>query len=62
MGLNALDLLVIVAYLAGVTLFGLKVRGQPRTVKGYFLAENTIPWWAIALSIVAQPVAAIGAR
>ena len=53
MGLNALDLLVIVAYLAGVTLFGLKVRGQARTVKGYFLAEKTIPWWAIALSIVA---------
>ena len=53
MGLNTLDLLVIVAYLAGVTLFGLRFRGSQRTPKGYFLAGNTIPWWAISLSIVA---------
>ena len=53
MGLNALDLLVIVTYLCGVTLFGLRFRGNQRTLKGYFLADNTIPWWAISLSIVA---------
>ena len=53
MGLNALDLLVVVVYLAGVTLFGLRFRKKQRTVKDYFLAANTIPWWAISLSIVA---------
>lgn len=53
MGLNTLDLGVIVAYLAGVTLFGLRFRSSHRTLKGYFLADNTIPWWAISLSIVA---------
>jgi SSS family solute:Na+ symporter len=53
MGLNTLDLLVIAAYLAGVTLFGLRFRGRQRTVASYFLAGNTIPWWAISLSIVA---------
>jgi SSS family transporter len=53
MGLNALDLLVIVAYLMGVTLFGLRFRKRQRTLKSYFLADNTVPWWAIALSIVA---------
>src|ERR1700728_1490182 len=53
MGLNALDLAVIVVYLAGVTLFGLRFRGKQRTLKDYFLADNTIPWWAISLSIVA---------
>jgi solute:Na+ symporter, SSS family len=53
MGLNALDLGVIVAYLAGVTLFGLRFRSPHRTLKSYFLADNTIPWWAISLSIVA---------
>src|SRR5277367_1739199 len=53
MGLNSLDLAVIVAYLAGVTLFGLRFRGKQRTIKDYFLADNTIPWWAISLSIVA---------
>ncbi len=53
MGLNALDLVVIAAYLAGVTLFGLRFAGRKRTVREYFLASNTAPWWAISLSIVA---------
>ena len=53
MGLNSVDLLVIAAYLVGVTLFGLRFRGKERTLKGYFLADNTVPWWAISLSIVA---------
>ena len=53
MGLNTADLLVIAAYLVGVTLFGLRFRGKQRTLKDYFLADNTIPWWAISLSIVA---------
>ena len=53
MGLNAVDFAVIVLYLAGVTLFGLRFRRKQRTLKDYFLADNTIPWWAISLSIVA---------
>ena len=53
MGLNAVDLAVIAVYLAGVTLFGLRFRRKQRTLKDYFLAGNTIPWWAISLSIVA---------
>jgi len=53
MGLNTLDLVVIGFYLAGVTLFGLRFRSGQQTLKGYFLADNAIPWWAISLSIVA---------
>lgn len=53
MGLNGLDLAVIVAYLALVTVFGMQFRKRSNTIKGYFLAEKTIPWWAISLSIVA---------
>ncbi|HZD33127.1 MAG TPA: sodium:solute symporter [Candidatus Angelobacter sp.] len=53
MGLNAFDLAVIVTYLLGVTLFGLRFRKKQRTLKSYFLADKSIPWWAISLSIVA---------
>ncbi len=28
------------------------LRPIPRSLKSYFLADNTIPWWAIALSVV----------
>ena len=53
MGLNRIDLLIIAAYLAGITLFGLRFRKRQRTMRDYFLADRNIPWWAIALSIVA---------
>ncbi len=53
MGLNALDLGVIAAYIAGVTLFGLRFRRRQRTVRDYYLADKATPWWAISLSIVA---------
>ncbi|AXC10334.1 hypothetical protein ACPOL_0983 [Acidisarcina polymorpha] len=53
MGLNALDFTVIILYLIGVTLFGLRFRSQKQSLRDYFLAGNTVPWWAISLSIVA---------
>ncbi|MDP9266952.1 MAG: sodium/solute symporter, partial [Acidobacteriota bacterium] len=52
-GLDLLDLVVIAAYLAGITLFGLRFRKRQRTLRDYFLADRSVPWWAIALSIVA---------
>jgi SSS family solute:Na+ symporter len=53
MGLSRLDFAIIALYLAGITLFGLRFRKRQRTLRDYFLAGRDIPWWAIALSIVA---------
>jgi SSS family transporter len=53
MGLNAVDLAIIAVYLAGITLFGLHFRKRHRSLRDYFLADRDIPWWALALSIVA---------
>ena len=53
MGLDKLDLAIIALYLVGITLFGLRFRKRQRTLRDYFLADRNIPWWAIALSIVA---------
>src|SRR6266581_497824 len=53
MRLDRLDLAIIGLYLAGITLFGLRFRKRQRTLRDYFLADRNIPWWAIALSIVA---------
>src|SRR6266446_869686 len=52
MGLNALDLTIVVLYLIGITLFGLRFRKSDKSLKSYFLADRSVPWWAIALSIV----------
>ena len=51
--LSAVDLSLVVVYLVGITLFGLHFRSKDRSLRSYFLADRTIPWWAIALSIVA---------
>jgi SSS family transporter len=51
--LSALDLSLVAIYLVGITLFGLRFRSKDRSLKNYFLADRRIPWWAIALSIVA---------
>jgi SSS family solute:Na+ symporter len=53
MRLHSVDVLIIVAYLLGITFFGLRFRKSQRSLRDYFLADRTIPWWAIALSIVA---------
>jgi SSS family transporter len=53
MGLNAIDWAIIGLYLCAVTAFGLRFRSRHRTLRDYFLADRNIPWWAIALSIVA---------
>src|SRR3984957_18418992 len=53
MRLTALDVAVIAAYLAGITLFGIAFRRGQSSVRDYFLGNRTAPWWALALSIVA---------
>ncbi|HXM34877.1 MAG TPA: sodium:solute symporter [Pyrinomonadaceae bacterium] len=53
MRLHTVDLVIIVVYLAGITLFGLRFRKSQRSLRDYFLADRNIPWWAIGLSIVA---------
>src|SRR5712672_3488543 len=53
MGLNHVDFAIVALYLAGITLFGLRFRKKQRSLRDYFLAGRNIPWWAIALSIVA---------
>jgi SSS family transporter len=55
--LHPVDLALIVVYLIGITLFGLSFRKNSkdaggRSLRNYFLADQKIPWWAIALSIV----------
>jgi solute:Na+ symporter, SSS family len=53
MRIGIIDLTIIVVYLAGVTLFGLRYGRKQRTIRDYFLGGRTAPWWALACSIVA---------
>src|SRR6266576_892697 len=58
-GLNALDFVVIVAYLVGITLLGIYVGRRQRDAKEDFVADRQIPWWAVLFSIVASETSAL---
>jgi SSS family transporter len=54
-----LDVLVLVAYLAGVTALGMYFGRKQRNATDYFVASHSIPWWALMLSIVATETSAL---
>ena len=58
-GLNALDFIVIIAYLVGITLLGIYVGRRQKDAKDYFVADREIPWWAVMFSIVASETSAL---
>jgi SSS family solute:Na+ symporter len=53
MRIHPLDLIIVIAYLLGITLLGLRFRQQQHNVNDYFLGGRSAPWWALAFSIVA---------
>ncbi|MEX0720340.1 MAG: sodium:solute symporter [Balneolaceae bacterium] len=53
MGFTYIDYIVIVFYLFGVALLGLKLSGKQKSNSDYFLGGDGIPWWAVLFSIVA---------
>jgi solute:Na+ symporter, SSS family len=57
--MHAVDLLILVAYLAGVVGFGAYVGGAQRTVQDYFVSGRRLPAWAIMGSIVATETSTV---
>jgi len=57
--MRALDLVIIFGYLIGITLFGVWFSSKQETTRDYFLGDRTVPWWAIAASIVATETSTI---
>jgi SSS family transporter len=57
--MKALDLAIIFGYLIGVVLIGTWFARKQETTRDYFLGDRTVPWWAIAASIVATETSTI---
>ncbi|MEO7103311.1 MAG: sodium:solute symporter [Gemmatimonadaceae bacterium] len=56
---TALDLIVLVTYLAGTTFLGVYLGRNQKNARDYFVANHTIPWWAVLFSIVATETSAL---
>ncbi|MEK7725212.1 MAG: sodium:solute symporter [Acidobacteriota bacterium] len=57
--MSYLDWAIIVAYLSFMIFDGIRMTKHSQSVEGYFLANKTLPWWAVGLSVMATQMSAI---
>jgi SSS family solute:Na+ symporter len=54
-----LNWVIVVAYLGWVTWDGVRRSHGTKELEGYFLANRSLPWWAVGLSVMATQLSAI---
>src|SRR5215218_6058154 len=57
--MRAFDWVVVVVYLVWIVWDGLRRSTRTDEVEGYFLANRSLPWWAVGLSVMATQLSAI---
>jgi len=57
--MRSLDWLVVVVYLVWIVYDGLRRSKGTDKVDGYFLANRSLPWWAVGLSVMATQMSAV---
>ena len=51
--MHTLDWVIVVVYLVYVLVDGVRRAKGTRELEGYFLANRSLPWWAVGLSVMA---------
>jgi Na+/proline symporter len=54
-----IDWVIVAAYLAYIIIDGVRLTKRSKEVEGYFLANRSLPWWAVGLSVMATQMSAI---
>jgi solute:Na+ symporter, SSS family len=57
--MHLVDWAVVAAYIAWLVWDGVKRTTLERTTESYFLANRSMPWWAVGLSVMATQLSAI---
>src|SRR6267154_552848 len=57
--MRTLDWLVVVVYIIWIVYDGLRRSSGTDKVEGYFLANRSLPWWAVGLSVMATQMSAV---
>ena len=57
--MHLIDWVVVAVYLVWMVYDGLKRTKDVSKVEGYFLANRSLPWWAVGLSVMATQLSAI---
>jgi SSS family solute:Na+ symporter len=56
---SAIDWVVVLTYLIWIVVDGIRRSKNTNKVEGYFLANRSLPWWAVGLSVMATQISAI---
>ena len=54
-----IDWTIIAGYLIWLVWDGIRLSRQTEKIEGYFLANRSLPWWAVGLSVMATQMSAI---
>ena len=57
--MRALDWVIVIAYLAYVGIDGIRRTRRSNEIEGYLLANRSLPWWAVGLSVMATQLSAV---
>ena len=57
--MHPLNWAIVVVYLAYVVGDGLRRSRGTKELEGYFLANRSLPWWAVGLSVMATQLSAV---
>jgi Na+/proline symporter len=57
--MKLLDWIIVAAYLAFMIWDGIRMTKYSNQAEGYFLANRSLPWWAVGLSVMATQLSAI---
>jgi SSS family solute:Na+ symporter len=58
MDIRGIDLIIVIAYLIAIPIFGVYFRKYVKTEEDYFLAGKMLPWWVISMSIIGTNIGA----
>jgi SSS family transporter len=57
--MHPLNWAIVLAYLAYVMVDGIRASRGTKEIEGYFLANRSLPWWAVGLSVMATQLSAV---
>src|SRR5204863_7622975 len=57
--MHAIDWIIVVAYIVWIVVDGLRRAKGTDKIDGYFVANRSLPWWVVGLSVMATQMSAV---
>ena len=57
--MHQINWIIVLVYIAYVVIDGVRRSKDTMALEGYFLANRSLPWWAVGLSVMATQLSAV---